>query len=66
MFPSLERGTHEKMMDHMQLDLSLVKKEPQYFEDYGHNAGNILDNIIPEPEFDQFAHAAPSVVSTDT
>ena len=49
-------------MDQLQFDLNLVKKESHYFEDYGHNAGNILDNIIPEPEFDNFGQGA-SVVS---
>ncbi len=52
----------EMMMEQLQLDLNMVKKEPQYFEDYGQSAGNILDNIIPESEFDQFGQGAPSVV----
>ena len=52
------------MMEQLQFDLNLVKKESQYFEDYGQNAGNILDNIIPEPEFDHFGQAASNVVST--
>ena len=50
------------MMDQLQLDLSIVKKEPDLDYDYGHGGGNILDNIISETEFDQFGHAVPSVV----
>eukprot|EP00794_Sanderia_malayensis_P016309 gene16309-17953_t len=52
-------------MDQLQLDLNLIKKEPQYFEDYGQNSGNILDNIIPEPDFNQFSHGASSVPNSE-
>ena len=49
-------------MDQLQFDLSIVKKESQYFEDYGQNGGHLLDNIIPESDFDQFGPGA-NVVS---
>ena len=49
-------------MDQLQFDLSIVKKESQYFEDYGQNGGHLLDNIIPESDFDQFGQGA-NVVS---
>ena len=52
-------------MEQLQLDLNLVKKEPHYFEDYGQSSGNILDNIIPEPDFDPFGQGASNVVSRD-
>ena len=55
-------GRTENIMDQLQLDLSMVKKESQYFEDYGQNGGNLLDNIIPDPDFDHFGQGA-NVVS---
>ncbi|XP_065053280.1 uncharacterized protein LOC135682341 isoform X2 [Rhopilema esculentum] len=52
-------------MEQLQLDLNLVKKEPHYFEDYGQSSGNILDNIIPEPDFDPFGQGASNVPNED-
>ena len=52
------------MMDQLQFDLSIVKKESQYFEDYGQNGGNLLDNIIPDPDFDHFGQGANVVSRT--
>lgn len=57
-------GRTDIMMDQLQLDLSIVKKESQYFEDYGHNGGNLLDNIIPDPDFHHFGQGANVVSKT--
>lgn len=49
--------------DEKRVDLSVVKMEAVEMEDYGHNAGNILDNFIHEHDYGDFPQQVPIVVS---
>lgn len=48
--------------DRMDVDLSIVKKERLELDDYGQNAGNILDNFISENDYSDFGQTVPIVV----
>lgn len=47
--------------DRMDVDLSIVKKERLELDDYGQNAGNILDNFISESDYSDFGQTVPTV-----
>jgi len=48
--------------DRMDVDLSIVKKERLELDDYGQNAGNILDNFISENDYSDFGQTVPTVL----